>query len=278
MVSAIQQSSSARVSASIVLYCNEAAQVTAAIRSFRSSPLGMAITVLDNSPDNSLRSVVEAEGAEYIFTGKNIGFGAAHNIAIRKYLFHSECHLILNPDVTFGPDTISTLYRFMQDNPTVGLAMPKIFYPDMREQRLCKLIPTPFDLFLRRFVGKVGYRFARRRMGSYVLEGVDLTAPHFVPNLSGCFMFVRMKALQTVGVFDERFFLYLEDVDLCRRIAEQWKTVFYPYATIVHEYGNRSYRNIHHLKLHLVSAWKYFNKWGWLRDPKRSALNARVRD
>jgi GT2 family glycosyltransferase len=170
------------------------------------------------------------------------------------------------------------LHQFMEANSTVGLVMPRILYPDLREQRLCKLLPTPLDLILRRFLGKLGHRFANRRMARYLLEDVDLTNPRFVPSLSGCFMFVRREALQSVGLFDERFFLYLEDVDLCRRIAEQWETVFYPGATIIHEYANSSYRNLRHLRLHLISAWKYFNKWGWLRDPLRDALNARMHD
>ena len=266
------------VSVSIVLYQNDPAQVKEVMKSLLSTAPLVSVVVVDNSRDDVLRNIVEGAGAEYIFNGKNIGFGAAHNIAIRKYLSRSQYHLILNPDVTFGPETIPTLYRFMQDNPQVGLAMPKIFYPDMREQRLCKRLPTPFDLLLRRFIGGLGKAMARRKLAGYLLEDVDLSTPRFVPNLSGCFMFVRIETLKTVGLFDERFFLYLEDVDLCRRIAEKAETVFYPYATIIHEYGNGSYRNLNHLKLHLVSAWKYFNKWGWLHDPMRDTLNDRVRD
>lgn len=264
------------ITGTIVLYNNDPKQVQAAIRCFLSASLGVAITIVDNSPESTLRPVVEAEGAEYVFNGKNIGFGAAHNIAIRRFLGNSQYHLILNPDVTFGAEVLPQLYAFMQQNPSVGLAMPRILYPDLQEQRLCKLVPSPCDLFLRRFAGGRDSKLTRRRMSRYLLENVDLTKPRFVPNLSGCFMFVRVEALQSVGLFDERYFLYLEDVDLCRRIAERWETVFYPEASIVHEYANGSYRNLHHLKLHMASAWKYFNKWGWLHDPGRGALNARV--
>jgi len=266
------------VTASIVLYGNDPVQVRSAIRSFLASSLAVSLTVVDNSSNDSLRSAVEFEGAEYVFNGENVGFGAAHNIAIRRYLGTSQYHLILNPDVTFGAEILPQLYEFMQQNPSVGLVMPKILYPDLREQRLCKLLPTPFDLFLRRFAGGMGHKLARRRMSRYLMEDVDLTQPRFVPNLSGCFMFVRMEALQTVGLFDERYFLYLEDVDLCRRIAERWETIFYPQASIVHEYANGSYRNFRHLKLHMISALRYFNKWGWLHDPLRDHLNARVFD
>lgn len=265
------------VSVSVVLYRNHPMQVKAVLDSLSSSGLPVSVTVVDNSPDGSLRPIVEAAGAEYLFSGENIGFGAAHNIAIRKHLRRSQYHLILNPDVTFGPETIPALCGFMQENPGIGLAMPKVLYPGNKEQRLCKLLPAPSDLFLRRFAGRVVRKLAHRKMAGYLLEDVDLTAPRFVPNLSGCFMFVRTEALRTVGLFDERFFLYMEDVDLCRRIAEQWETVFYPHASIVHEYGNASYRSRDHLMLHLASAWRYFNKWGWLRDPVRDELNSRVR-
>jgi GT2 family glycosyltransferase len=236
----------------------------------------MVITVVDNSPDDALRSMVEAEGAQYIFAGKNLGFGAGHNLAIRRYVNSSEYHLILNPDTTFGPDTIPALANYMRETPRTGLVMPKVLYPNGTEQRLCKRLPTPFDLFARRFIGRAGHRLAANSMARYQLEDVDLSRPCFVPNLSGCFMFVRTEVLRSIGGFDERFFLYLEDVDLCRRIGEQWDTMYYPYACIVHEYGNGSYRNLQHLKLHTASAWRYFNKWGWLTDHKRDALNARI--
>lgn len=267
-----------QLSGSIALYRNPSRQVAAAIQSFLSCSLNASLTVVDNSPDDSLRTTVEANGAEYIFNGNNIGFGAAHNIAIRKYQNLSEYHLVLNPDVTFCQDTIPKLLRFMLRNPAIGLVMPEVLYPDMRKQRLCKLLPAPVDLFIRRFGRGALQKSARERMARYLLEDMDLTSPRFVPNLSGCFMFVRMEALRMVGVFDERYFLYLEDVDLCRRIAERWDTVFYPDAKIIHEYGNGSYRDALHLKLHTISAIKYFNKWGWFRDPLRNVLNARTFD
>lgn len=269
---------SLQLSGSIALYRNHPEQVKGAIGSFLRSSLSKCLSVIDNSPDDSLRPVVEGMGVDYIFNGKNVGFGGAHNMAIQGYLERSKYHLILNPDVTFGPETLPALYCFMEQNPTVGLAMPKVFYPDMTEQKLCKLLPTPADLFLRRFAAGLGNRHLPSRMARYLLQEIDLTRPHFVPNLSGCFMFVRTEALRTAGLFDDRYFLYMEDVDLCRRIAERWDTVFYPRATIIHEYGNKSYRDFRHLQLHAVSAIRYFNKWGWLHDPIRVRLNARTFD
>lgn len=265
-------------SGSIALYRNSPDQVGKAIGSFFAAVPNAPLIVIDNSPDEQLRPVVETLGGEYIFAGRNLGFGGGHNVALQRCMHRSEYHLVLNPDVAFAPDALPALRDFMDRNPRVGLVMPKVVYPDGREQPLCKLLPTPPDLILRRFAGGAeGGRF-HNRMSRYLLRDLDLTRARFVPNLSGCFMYVRVEALLDVGLFDERYFLYLEDVDLCRRIAQKWDTVFYPHATIVHEYANGSYRDLHHLKLHAASAVRYFNKWGWLRDPIRDRLNARTFD
>lgn len=94
-----------------------------------------------------------------------------------------------------------------------------------------------------------------------------------VPYLSGCFMFIRTKVLEKVGLFDERFFMYLEDTDLSRRIHKISKTIYYPYVHIYHEYGKGSYKNLKLLKYHIDSAIKYFNKWGWFFDKERDFIN-----
>ena len=259
------------VTSSIVLYKNEPKEVSAAIRSFLSTPLEVMLIVVDNSPDDNLRLLVESEGAQYIFNGKNVGYGAGHNIAIDKCTGCQEYHLILNPDIAFEPETIPLLYRFMNDNQNIGLVMPRILYADGSEQRLCKLLPTPADLLIRRFLGRHS-RFIDR-LKKYELWDVDLDIPREVPSLSGCFMFIRSSTLLRIGRFDERYFMYMEDVDLCRRIGKYYKTVFYPLASITHGYAKGSYRNSTLLKYHVQSAAKYFVKWGWLYDPEKTRLN-----
>jgi GT2 family glycosyltransferase len=89
-------------------------------------------------------------------------------------------------------------------------------------------------------------------------------------------MFMRTAILQQVGLFDPRFFLYMEDVDLCRRIGAVSQTLYYPHARVIHGYAKGSYRDPHLLRLHLASAVRYFNKWGWFFDPVRSRLNRRT--
>ena len=94
-----------------------------------------------------------------------------------------------------------------------------------------------------------------------------------VPSLSGCFMFMRVDVLKEVGGFDERFFMYAEDLDLCRRIGEVSKTMYYPGVSIYHAYGKGSYKNRKLLKYHICSIVKYFNKLGWILDRKRTQIN-----
>ena len=98
-----------QISGSIVAYKNSSGQIASAIRSLISSSISLGVTVIDNSPTDNLRDVVAQAGAEYHFNGRNVGFGAGHNIGIQKYSGASEYHLILNPDVSFGPEVLPAL-------------------------------------------------------------------------------------------------------------------------------------------------------------------------
>ena len=142
--------------------------------------------------------------------------------------------------------------------------MPKIIYPDGSTQCLCKLLPTPFDLILRRFnpFTKINNILQLR----YELRFTSYDSEFESPTLSGCFMMLKSSLLKEVGGFDQRFFMYLEDVDLCRRIGELGKLVYYPKVCVVHNYEKGSYGNKKLLKYHAFSAIKYFNKWGWIFD------------
>jgi GT2 family glycosyltransferase len=98
----------------------------------------------------------------------------------------------------------------------------------------------------------------------------------FVPYLSGCFMLLRQSALQEIGLFDERFFMYPEDIDLTRRMAERYETIYFPEVSVVHEHGAASYKSVRMLIVHVYNLVKYFNKWGWINDPIRERLNQRT--
>ncbi len=265
-----------QVSASIVVYNTDPDEVVSAVKSVLSVPLRVRCTVVDNSPTPALRPCVTDCGATYIYAGENLGFGGGHNLAMRSDCEASEYHLVLNPDVNFSKDVPAAIYRFMNENLDIGLVMPRICYPDGTDQRLCKQIPAPIDLISRRFGGTIGRSLFARQLSRYELRHLDMSVVREIPSLSGCFMFIRSAALREVGFFDERYFMYMEDVDLCRRIGVRHKTVFYPEVTVTHGYAKGSYSNPTLLKYHLQSALKYFFKWGWICDSGRSRLNKRT--
>ena len=92
----------------------------------------------------------------------------------------------------------------------------------------------------------------------------------------GCFLFMRMSALEKVGLFDESIFMYTEDIDITRRIHKYYRTIYYPDVTIVHAHRAASYKSKKMLKIHIRSAIRYFNKWGWFFDQERKVWNKEV--
>ncbi|MGA1863053.1 glycosyltransferase family 2 protein [Deferribacter thermophilus] len=263
------------INLSIVLYCNSADQIKKVIIKLKTVKLNK-IYLIDNSPTDELRELSKLDKRiTYIFNNTNLGFGKGHNIALRKSVNENiSYHLVLNPDVYFEEGILEELYNFMEKNPDVGLVMPKVLYPDGSLQYLCKLLPTPFDLFGRRFLNFGPFKkFIEKRNEIYELRFTGYDNIMEVPYLSGCFMFIRTKVLVKIGLFDERFFMYLEDTDLSRRIHKVSKTIYYPYVHIYHEYGKGSYKNLKLLRYHIDSSIKYFNKWGWLKDDERDKIN-----
>lgn len=261
-----------RISCSVVCYQNPPAQIVRVLSSVAASSIDVSVYLIDNSPHDQLAAVAQQFGAFYIHRPDNPGFGAAHNVAIRDALTKGATyHLVLNPDIHFSADVIPTLLDYMDQHQAVGLVVPGVHYPDGRQQHLCKLLPGPTDLLMRRFWPAL-YRYSGR-LAQYELHASGYDKMMDVPALSGCFMLIRAAILSDIGGFDERFFMYLEDVDLSRRIGQLARTVYFPYVTIVHDYGKGSYKSLKLLFYHVRSALQYFNKWGWFLDAERDAIN-----
>lgn len=254
---------------SIVLYKHSILEIKPLIEMLEESLLVTGIYLIDNSPTSS--NNYNDLHKSYIFTGKNLGYGSAHNIAIRQTIEQGiPYHLVINPDISFDPSILTEIEEFMNNNPDIGLLMPKILYPNGEIQYLCKLIPTPFDLIVRRFLPK---SWTRKRTEKFELLESGYNHIMDVPYLSGCFMFLRTDALKKTGLFDERFFMYPEDIDLTRRIHRQFRTVFYPTVSVIHHHAQSSYISNRMLFVHIFNMVKYFNKWGWLFDKERRKVN-----
>ena len=89
-------------------------------------------------------------------------------------------------------------------------------------------------------------------------------------------MFLRVSALKSIGIFDERFFMYPEDIDLTRRLASRYDTVFFPDVSVTHLHGSASHKSLKMLLIHAHNMIKYFNKWGWFFDQERNSLNRKA--
>jgi GT2 family glycosyltransferase len=261
------------ISVSIVLYHNDIKQIKRAIESALSTSYVIKLYLIDNSTTDCFGLLSDMDQRiTYIQNLKNIGYGSAHNIAIRDSILNNfSYHLVINPDIYFDAGVLESLLTHMEGNHNVGNISPKTFYMDGELQYLSKLLPTPMDLLVRRFIpiksikNKIDY--------NYELKHSKYNKIMNVPNLSGCFMFLRIEALKKVGIFDENFFMYLEDVDLNRRLHQQYETIFYPFASIVHGYDKGSYKSYKLLVYHIKSAFYYFNKWGWFSDKGRRQIN-----
>lgn len=265
----------ADISASIVLYHNNIEQLKRVIGSFFSSEyaLNLKLYLIDNSADDSLSILKNLDPRiVYIYNNDNLGYGTAHNIAIKNSIKQNvPYHLVLNPDIYFNCEVLESLYNYMESNQDVGNIMPQVKYPDGNIQYLCKLLPTASDLILRRFIPHKGWKEENNQR--YELRESGYNKIMNVPNLSGCFMLLRTSILKEIGLFDENIFMYLEDTDLNRRIHTKYKTIFYPEVEIYHNFAKESYINKKLLKYHIKSAIYYFNKWGWIFDKERNQIN-----
>lgn len=268
------------ITASIVTYNTEWEQLQTVLQcAFRADV--DHIFVVDNSPCDSLRKKLDnfSDKIEYIFGQGNVGYGAAHNIAIRRAMeCQAKYHIVLNPDIEFKSDGIQKLAQYMEAHLNVGWVMPKVIYPDGKLQYLCKLLPTPLDLFGRRFLGFLP--IIQKRDERFEMRITGYNKEMDVPFCSGCFMFLRVETLQEVGMFDDHIFMYAEDLDLSRRIhtSAHWVTRFYPEVTIIHAHNKESYRSKKMLWVHIKSIIYYFNKYGWLFDRQRRQINRKIQE
>ena len=223
------------------------------------------------SQKETLAAQFGTDKVRYMAMNENLGYGKAHNIAIRESAYYrTEFHLVMNSDIRVKAEDIDAMHDWMIANPEVGQLMPKVVNPDGTQQYLAKRLPTPMDVFGRRFLP--AWLMARRNR-HYELRDLDLTRPINAPYLSGCFMFLRTKAAVEAGLFDERYFMYPEDIDLTRSIHRNYLTLYFPRWTIVHAHARSSYKNKHMLRIHIQNMCRYFNKYGWFFDHERHTFN-----
>ena len=227
------------------------------------------IIVVDNGSNDevslSFKEKAQKDGRIKLIRGKNIGFGAGNNLGAKeargKYiLFH-------NPDVTVSPDSIQKLYDFAEKNVDAGLIAPKLVYANGKIQESCRRNMSFFDLVIKRTPLKRIPRF-KKRLNSYLMGDYNHDETQDVELATGAAMFVKNDFFKSIGGFDERYFLFMEDFDLCKKVwAEKKRVVYFTETEFMHYHKRLSHEGFigstfkKVFWLHVSSAIKYFWKW-----------------
>ena len=196
---------------------------------------------------------------------ENPGYGAANNRALKS---GSEDYvLVLNPDVELADDALEVALAFMAHNADVVAVAPRTVNDAGEREFLCKQNPGVFTFLLRGFATAfIKARFEKRladfEMRSETADGVAVAD---VPIASGCCLLVRGDAYRALGGFDERYFLYFEDFDLCVRLGAHGRIVYLGAMNVVHHGGNAARKGLWHIRQFLLSGWRFFatNGWRW---------------
>lgn len=212
-----------------------------AVRSVRGQGVKVKVVVVDNSVDpeevQCLRSMLEPFDVEIFADGKNLGFSVACNRAFQRY--PAEFILLLNPDAWLLPGALNNLAGFMENNPRAGAASPRVFLDSAKTVFLPPIpVLNPHELLLENLLGDSFRRWRSIRYRKKALSFWQTHKPLRQDMLSGGVLFIRRKALEDAGgLFDERFFMYFEDADLCRRLRKRkWNLFLVPSAEGVHLY------------------------------------------
>jgi hypothetical protein len=190
--------------------------------------------VVDNaSRDGSLEGIAEGDGVRVIRNPINLGFASACNIGARAA--RGQWLLFLNPDTRLLPGNLQRMWQYLEERPEVGIAGAKVLDEDGSFQAPCRRrFPTPGAAFRRLFLPRRGWQ----RSSEYELSTSDIDREVSVDAVSGSYLWIRRSLFEQVGGFDEEFFLYGEDLDLCWRVREAGYDVRYaPVATAIHARG-----------------------------------------
>jgi GT2 family glycosyltransferase len=207
--------------------------------------------VVDNGSSDGCAELVRNQypSIKLIANPSNRGFANANNQALKNAAGTSRYFLLLNPDTRVDPAALRTMIAFMEANRDVGMAGCKVMKPDGSLDWACKRsYITPAVLFYKA-LGLDTRHPKHPKYGTYHLTYLDEDQVHEVDALVGAFMLVRAECLQEIGLLDESFFMYGEDLEWCYRAkAHGWKIFYVPTATVVHDKGQssaaRSYRSI----------------------------------
>jgi len=272
--------SSYQLAVSIVVYAGEYKILRETIESLKGSLEyaskhvlleNVILVIIDNGPAEHNKKIIqdiigESTGLaiQVISNKRNIGYGRGHNLCLTSV--KSDYFLVLNPDVIVYEKSITEAIKFMELNPKTGLLTPEAHSPSGEKLYLCKQYPSILNLLIRGFSHGSIQRIFKQKITEYEMRAhTEEKKPYNnVPIASGCFMFLRDKAVYSVSGFSSEYFLYFEDFDLCIKLQQAgWDIAYVPQVSIIHSGGNASRKGLNHIIMFITSAFKFFKKNGW---------------
>lgn len=248
------------LSITIVAYNNED-DVKAAVCSIlehTALDIKKKIYIVDNSTKENGLEHLREQSAEIIYrkTERNLGFGGGHNYILSE--LDSKYHAIVNPDIILTEDSFSALMAFMEQQ-QAGMAVPRLLDEQGKLQAVYRRELTVFDMGVRMFLASC----FKKRQAHHTMQEMDYTKPFPVPFAQGSFLVIRTDLFRELQGFDERYFMYMEDADLCRRVNQRSSLYYCPDTSVIHRWERGSHKDKSLKKQHIISMIKYFGKWGW---------------
>lgn len=226
------------------------------------------IIVIDNTEMDFLDTYMQAidkikkqKDTIFISNKKNLGFGAANNIALKRAT--GTYFIICNPDILMIENSFDKIIPYFKKNPNVGALIPKLIDRNHKIESVYRRNLTLFDVFIRYFHP---FHLFDKRQAYHTMQDMDYSMPFKVPFGQGSFLVVRTQLMKKLKGFDERYFMYVEDADLCRRINQISVLQYFPYTSIIHLWGKGSHKNLKLMRWHIAAMIKYFRKWGLKSD------------
>ncbi len=199
--------------------------------------LGVEVIVVDNASDDGSAEMVMTEypDVRLLALEENVGYAAGNNLALREA--KGRYRLLLNPDIVLKPGAIEALVSFLDDHPKAGAVAPRLRLRDGSVQLTCRSFPDP-DVVLHEALGLSRLFPRSKRFGKYRMSWWDYDDARTVDQPMASALMLRQAAVEQVGLFDEGFPIFFNDVDLCRRLWDAgWEIWFTPAAEMIHEGG-----------------------------------------
>jgi len=233
------------------------------------------VIVVDNASGDGCGEMIKNEFPEvrFIQSNTNHGYAGGNNLGLK--IANGEYIMIVNPDIAMLTNEIDKMLDYMKNYPGIGILGPKLINPDGTIQYSCYKFPTFFIPFFRRtFLGSLP--ILDNKVKNYLMANWDHKENREVDWLLGGCLLIRKTLLDKIGLLDERFWMYFEDVDICRRAWEAgYKVVYFAESEVVH-YHRRTSADTSWLfglfkkvtREHIKSWLKYFAKYFGAKNPR----------